>query len=186
MNVDFHDFNKDGRLDIVVYHSPGKKKFGWIEQPADFADRWQLHPIGTTQTDSLIGVVIADINSDGDPDVLTGTYSGGPRDRDGPEKTEDDNLGRLAWFEHPGDPHGQWIRHDISRRIRGMFDKFIVTDLDGDGDIDFISTRGNSYPYDGVFWLEQVRTGKPERRFVPAREQESREVGLPTLGGERS
>ena len=186
VNVDFHDFNKDGRLDIVVYHSPGKKKFGWIEQPADFADRWQLHPIGTTQTDSLIGVVLADINSDGDPDVLTGTYSGGPRDRDGPEKTEDDNLGRLAWFEHPGDPHGQWIRHDISRRIRGMFDKFIVTDLDGDGDIDFISTRGNSYPYDGVFWLEQVRTGKPERRFVPAREQESREVGLPTLGGERS
>jgi hypothetical protein len=180
VNVDFYDFNKDGRLDIVVYHSPGKKKFAWIEQPANFRDPWQAHPIGTTDTDSLIGVVIADINEDGNPDVMTGTYSAGPRDHDGKDKTVNDNMGRLAWYEHPGDPYGDWIRHDISRRIRGMFDKFVPIDLDKDGDIDFVSTRGNSYPFDGVFWLEQVRTKEPVRRFTPARIEESREMGLPT------
>ena len=179
VNVDFHDFNRDGRLDIVVYHSPRKKKFAWLEQPANFEDKWSLHPIGTTEPDTLIGVVVADINQDGKPDIMTGTYSGSPRDRDGENKTVNDNLGRLAWFEHPDEPAGQWTRHDISRRIRGMFDKFVPIDLDKDGDIDFVSTRGNSYPYDGVFWLEQVRTPYPTERFKPAREKESREVGLP-------
>ena len=180
VNVDFYDFNKDERLDIVVYHSPGKKKFGWIEQPDNFQDPWKLHHIGFTLPDSLIGVVLADINGDGNPDAMTGTYSGSPRDHDGEDRTVDDNIGRLAWFEHPGDPEGQWIRHDISRRIRGMFDKFVPIDLDKDGDVDFVSTRGNSYPYDGVFWLEQVRTREPVNRFTPARANESREVGLPT------
>ncbi len=112
---------------------------------------------------------------------MTGTYSGSPRDQDGADKTVNDNLGRLAWFEHPEDPTGEWIHHDISRRIRGMFDKFIPMDLDKDGDVDFVSTRGNSYPYDGVFWMEQVRTSHPTKRFKPARASESREVGLPTI-----
>jgi len=65
-----------------------------------------------------------------------------------------------------------------------MFDQFVSIDLDKDGDIDFASTRGNSYPYDGVFWLEQVRTKEPTNRFIPARKEESREMGLPTVGQE--
>ena len=57
--------------------------------------------------------------------------------------------GRLAWFENPGGGTGEWTRHDISRRKRGMFDMAMARDLDGDGDIDFVGTRGNSVPYDG-------------------------------------
>ncbi|NNC70358.1 MAG: VCBS repeat-containing protein, partial [Flavobacteriaceae bacterium] len=85
---------------------------------------------------------------------------------------------RLAWFEHPDNPYQPWIRHDISRRKRGMFDKFIPLDLDDDGDIDFLSTRGNSLPYDGVFWLEQIRTKEPVKSFVQARKDDSKEMGL--------
>ena len=66
-----------------------------------------------------------------------------------------------------------------SRRRRGMFDKFVAQDMDRDGDIDFVSTRGNSKPYDGVFWLEQVRTPGPVRAFTPARSRDSPEVSLP-------
>ena len=61
-----------------------------------------------------------------------------------------------------------------------MLDKFVLIDLHEDGDMDFVSTRGNSYPYDGVFWLEQVRITDPVQGFTPAKEEESREVGLPT------
>ena len=109
---------------------------------------------------------------------MTGTYSSSPRLYDG-DKSVNDALGRLAWFEQPDDPYGLWTRHDISRRIRGMFDQFVPMDMDSDGDMDFISTRGNSYPFDGVFWLEQVRSQEPLPRFTPQRDSESREMGLP-------
>ena len=60
-----------------------------------------------------------------------------------------------------------------------MFDKFVPRDMDGDGDIDFVSTRGNSVPYDGVFWLEQVRTDEPVPAFEPARANDSMQMPLP-------
>ena len=44
---------------------------------------------------------------------------------------------------------------------------------DHDGDIDFVTTRGNSANFDGVLWLEQVRTPEPAPSFQPARENES-------------
>jgi len=50
---------------------------------------------------------------------------------------------------------------------------------DSDGDMDFIGTRGNSAPYDGVFWLEQVRTDEPRPAFERARLQDSAEMALP-------
>ena len=51
--------------------------------------------------------------------------------------------------------------------------------MDGDGDADFVGTRGNSYPFDGVFWLEQVRAEVAGVRFVRARGRDSVEVGVP-------
>ena len=60
-----------------------------------------------------------------------------------------------------------------------MFDKFVPFDVDRDGDVDFFSTRGNSGSYDGVFWLEQVRTDTPVAAFDPARTKDSPELPLP-------
>jgi hypothetical protein len=88
------------------------------------------------------------------------------------------SVGRLAWFENRRDGI-EWTRHDFSRRERGMFDKFIPFDIDGDGDLDFFGTRGNSGRYDGVFWLEQVRTDAPVAAFAPARDVDSPEFPLP-------
>ena len=175
-NLAFHDFNGDGRLDVVLAAS---NWLVWLEQPADFAQPWKLHPIGTLQPDELVGFAIADINGDGNADVMAGSYSAGPRDEDGPEVNVSDALGRLAWFENPGDPAGAWVRYDISRRKRGMYDAFIARDMDGDGDIDFVATRGNSGKYDGVFWLEQIRSSIALPSFEPARKSESQPMPLP-------
>ena len=60
-----------------------------------------------------------------------------------------------------------------------MFDKFLTKDLDSDGDIDIIGTRGNSQNLDGVFWLEQIRTKSPVRAFSPARTEDSKSMPLP-------
>ena len=131
--------------------------------------------------DAITGIVLTDIDGDGDSDAFVGSYSSGPREGDG-EVTANDALGRLAWFENPGATKvisSVWPRHDVSRRKRGMFDKFITRDIDGDGDIDLLGTRGNSAPFDGVFWLEQQRTEEPSARFTPARQNESPEMPLP-------
>jgi hypothetical protein len=175
-NLDFLDFNGDGRLDVALVAS---NWLVWLEQPADVAEAWKLHPIGTLAPDDLVGFVIADINGDSHADVMTGSYSRGPREEDGAELTVTDRLGRLAWFENPGDSGGAWTRHDLSRRKRGMYDQFIPRDMDGDGDIDFVGTRGNSGKYDGVFWLEQVRSSIALPVFEPARPTESEPMPLP-------
>ena len=179
--MDYVDINKDGRLDIVLCEIlddfPLSSELIWLEQPADWSQPWNVHPIGSIHPDRIVGLVVADINSDGKEDVFVGSYSRGDRAKDGAVSVKHP-LGRLAWFEQPTDPYEKWIRHDISRRKRGMFDKFIPLDMDQDGDIDFVSTRGNSVPYDGVFWLEQVRTKQPIKSFRKARQIDSEEMGL--------
>ncbi len=174
--VDFSDLNGDGRLDIVINETP--TDVVWLEQPPDLTRAWTIHPIGTIEPDSSAGITAVDINSDGLVDVIVGGYSQNPRDHDGEEITAESHVGRIAWFENPGELDKQWIRHDISRRKRGMFDAFIARDVDSDGDVDFVSTRGNSGNYDGVFWLEQVRTRQPRKAFQPARASESQPLPL--------
>ena len=173
-NMEFLDLNGDGRLDIV---GAAGRTLSWFEQPADIDHAWISRAIGSFAPDSMTGFEIDDINEDGLIDIIAGSYSRGPRTGDG-DVTAEDALGRIGWFENPGDLEREWVRHDISRRKRGMYDKFIARDLDGDGDTDFIATRGNSYPYDGVFWLEQVRTSMPHPVFERAREIDSPEMPL--------
>ena len=174
-NMEFIDINKDGRLDII---GGSGRTLSWLEQPENIDHAWISRSIGSFAPDSMTGLEIADINDDGLVDIIAGSYSRGPRMGDG-EVDENDSLGRIGWFENPGEIESEWTRHDISRRKRGMFDRFIARDLDNDGDIDFVGTRGNSDPYDGVFWLEQVRSNEPRRNFQPARSEESDEIALP-------
>lgn len=182
-NMEFADLSGDGRLDIVTFEFPRLvgKSVVWLEQPTTLDGVWQLHEIGNYGPDEVVGIVVADINGDKLVDVMTGGYSGGSRDAD-TDLSPTVAAARLAWFQNPGAVAArrtEWPRHDISRRRRGMFDQFVARDMDGDGDVDFLSTRGNSSIYDGVFWLEQVRTPGALPAFKQAREKDSPEVPLP-------
>jgi hypothetical protein len=179
-NLEYADLSGDGRLDIIAASvRPTGLSLAWIEQPAVKGDAWNSYVIGDFRPDSMTGMEVADIDNDGDMDVMAGSYSRGDRMEDDAAVNIDGALGRIGWFENPGDAKVQWTRHDISRRKRGMFDKFVGRDLDNDGDMDFIGTRGNSNPYDGVFWLEQLRTPQPQASFERARAVESGEMPLP-------
>jgi hypothetical protein len=184
-NMAFVDLSGDGRLDIVTLDTPPLigKRLLWLEQPASADAPWRYRQIDSYAPDSVVGIEVADIDGDGDTDIMTGGYSLGSRTSD--EPTPNGSLGRLAWYQNDGGAEPSWMRHDFSRRQRGMFDKFVARDVDGDGDVDFVGTRGNSGRYDGVFWLEQVRSVEPQPAFTRARAQESPEVALPDSGGAR-
>jgi hypothetical protein len=195
-HADTADINNDGRLDLLVNvlelaDDPSFRHagLGWLQQGESLDDPWVFRRIGNTLPDWVIGIHVTDIDGDEDHDVVTGgysginiiegAYSGASRDFDDPSVTTASSVGRIAWFENPGRVGATWKRHDVSRRVRGMFDMYVSRDLDGDGDMDLISTRGNSGDYDGVFWLEQIRSKKAAPSFIPARKSESRHLPLP-------
>ena len=187
-NIVLADLSGDGRQDVCLALAGGR--VGWAEgpPPAEIhrAEGWDVHAIGCIAPDAPTGLGVADINGDGRVDVIVGGYSDGPREFDGPcVNIAADALGRLAWFEQGSDPRAVWVRHDLSRRIRGMFDHFEARDLNGDGRVDWLYTRGNSGTLDGVFWLEQRRSADPASALVRARLFDSAEVSIPHCEVER-
>ncbi len=174
--MDFADLNSDRLIDITLNAWPSY--LVWLEQPANMANPWKVHLIGDINPDVLVSVRLADIDNDGDLDAFSGSYSLGPRDKDGEKIGINDPLGRVSWFKNLGQGK-EWSRQDILRRKRGMYDKWEARDLDRDGDVDFIGTRGNSHPYDGVFWLEQIRSSRPSSLFKQARDIDSEVMPFP-------
>ncbi len=184
MSMDFADLDGDARLDIVLQETPELNV--WLKQPAVSDQPWVIHPIGSLAPDHPTGVLLVDVDDDGDLDLFTGGYSDPPREHDGASADATSIAGRLNWFENKGS-EGQsaspsWRRHDVSRRVRGMYDGFVPRDVDGDGDVDIFATRGNGGTYDGVFWLEQIRSEEPLSAFFPARAVESCHLTLPPEG----
>ena len=169
-NMDYADLNNDGRLDIVSSVWPSSVYA--LFQPVNHDEEWNIEKIGSIAPDLLVSVSLADIDGDGDKDIFSGSYSMGSRDKD-----DVDNLnnafGSVVWFENK---NNSWKKNNILRRKRGMYDKWIPLDLDGDSDIDFIGTRGNSQPYDGVIWLEQIRFEDTNMVFKAARSIDSESV----------
>ena len=166
-NMDYQDLNQDGRLDIVSTVWPYYLIV--LYQPKDPSMSWDMDVIGSIKPDQLVSVSLADIDSDGDFDAFVGSYSLGSRDKDD-ESSENQALGSVAWFENT---KLGWKKNNVLRRKRGMYDKWIPLDIDEDGDLDFVGTRGNSKPYDGVIWLEQVRSEEPLPIFKQARIKDS-------------
>ena len=166
-NMDYQDLNQDGRLDIISTVWP--YYLVALYQPEDPNMVWDMDVIGSIKPDQLVSVSLADIDSDGDFDAFVGSYSRGSRDKDD-EFSENQALGSVAWFENT---KSGWKKNNVLRRKRGMYDKWIPLDIDEDGDLDFVGTRGNSKPYDGVIWLEQVRSEEPLPIFKQARIKDS-------------
>lgn len=122
------DMNNDGKLDSVVGYEainvPGK--LCWYRQPSDVNNtNWDEIIIGMVH--GPMSVDVADLDGDGDTDVVVGehlmTY---PQDA------------RLYVFENADGKGTTWNQHLVSKGDE-HHDGARLTDIDGDGDLDIIS-----------------------------------------------
>jgi len=126
------DLNGDSRLDIAVTEETQKLvpqwKTYWFEQPADPAGgNWPRHTVAVQYTTNAMD--IADMDSDGDLDLITGEHRG-PR--------------RLIIWENNG--QGRFTGHLVDQGKENHLGAR-VADLDSDGDLDIVGICWDSYQY---------------------------------------
>jgi hypothetical protein len=138
-----YDFDGDGDNDVVG-SSAHRRGIWWYEQDGK---GWNTHLIDESiaQTHALI---LADINGDGLPDLVTGKRFYAHNGRDPGE----DEPPEIAWFElkrENGKP--TWTRH-VFDNDSGVGTQFEVYDMNADGLLDVIVANKR-----GVFYFEQQR-----------------------------
>ncbi len=140
------DVDGDGDQDVL---SSSAHKYGiwWHEQiPGKDSTTWKKHDIFTQLAQSH-SLSMADIDGDGDEDLITGkryyAHNGNDPGEDEPAK--------LYWFEFIAGKEPRWIPHEIDNDS-GAGLNTVVEDINNDGFIDIII--GNKK---GVFVFYQQR-----------------------------
>ncbi len=138
------DIDGKNGIDLIVSSKGGGAAVGWLEAPENARDlnAWKLHKL--QDAGWIMSLIAADMDGDGDHDVLVSDRRGKKRG--------------IFWLEFPGKeaPHGEWKRHDIGGSNREIF--FISRgDVDQDGQDDIVAMdRGN------VVWYQNRSDGWKE------------------------
>ncbi len=114
----FGDINGDGRGDFVLTN-------GWLEAPPDaFKGTWTFHP-DFGFGDASVPIIVADVNSDGQNDIIVGQGHG---------------YG-LHWYEHKKnkDKH-DWIKHTIDP-FNSQYHTMEWVDIDNDGKEELVTGK---------------------------------------------
>jgi hypothetical protein len=109
----------------------------WFENTAGNGSAWVTHQIATASTAS--GAVAADIDRDGDQDVIASSYG----------------SNRIVWYENTASNGTAWTERLISTAAQGPECVYAV-DIDRDGDIDILSA---SLGDNRIAWHENAGNG---------------------------
>ena len=157
--IHVYDVNADGLNDLITSAAHDYGIF-WYQQVRKGNEiTWKRHVIDTSWSQPH-SIALADLDADGDKDVITGKRF---LAHNGSDPGSGEPLG-VYWYELKRQGQARWIKHVIS------FDKGIgsglnipVVDLDGDGDLDIVVTGKWAGP---VIFENQTRSPKmpPPRR----------------------
>jgi hypothetical protein len=133
---DVHSVDVDGDGDVDILSASGEDDtIAWFENTAGDGSAWVEHEI-TTQADDAWSVYAADIDADGDVDVLSAS--------------REDN--KIAWYENVAGDGSNWAVSIVASDARGA-SSVHAADLDGDKDMDLLSASAND---DRVVWYENT------------------------------
>ena len=138
-NVFVADIDSDGDLDIVSA-SHDDDTIAWYENDGNSDPSFTKNVISTS-ADGARGVHIADIDSDGDLDIVSASRI--------------DN--KIAWYENDGAANPSWSTTTIATSAAGARDIHIA-DMDNDGDLDIVSASSGD---DTIAWYENDGAANP-------------------------
>jgi hypothetical protein len=130
------DVDNDGDMDLYGANWEGRKIELWENLTCPLTlDNWQRHVIDPAKPWQAVFVTSADVDDDGNRDIITGGW----------------------WYKNPGSPGGTWTRNTIGSPLNNMA---AVYDFDGDGDADVLGTEGQgSQSNDSFVWARNNGSG---------------------------
>jgi hypothetical protein len=132
ISVTAADMDGDGDMDVLSA-SAFDDKIAWYEN-TDGRGSFGSQQVVSSETDFATSVTVADMDGDGDLDVLSAS--------------QDDD--KIAWYENT-DGQGNFGSQQVISALANGAQSVIAADLDGDGDLDILSA---SYFDDKVAWYE--------------------------------
>ena len=133
------DMDGDGDLDIVSA-SFRDDTIAWYENDGASNPSWTAANIATS-ADHARDVFVADMDGDGDLDIVSASYV-------------DDTI---AWYENDGAADPSWTAANIAITADGA-ESVYVADMDGDGDLDIVSASDLD---DTIAWYENDGAADP-------------------------
>ncbi len=144
LSVAAGDVNGDGWPDVVAVQrgSSGAEVRGWLNPNGTGGEMWSVIPV---DPDFRMArwVHIADLDGDGDEDILATRFTSGVN-----------TDGEIVWYENFNGGGLTWVRHRIAYGFSGAHCA-IAADIDLDGDLDVV---GAAYGSNSVSWFENDGT----------------------------
>ena len=137
------DIDGDGDMDVIA-SSSWESGIAWWENVDGAGAIWIEHTVDGS-FDFAMSVYSEDIDGDGDMDVLGASI----------------DFNEIAWWENLDGTGTSWIKHIVGSDIFGAYSLY-VEDIDGDGDMDVIGSKGDSVDWwenvtgSGVLWIKHA------------------------------